>query len=160
MVGAHSAVCPGNRRAQTCDRGAGNRKPSSRGTGRTRFLPGNGIQAPQAARPHHPIPALKDLPKYPWGPRTDTKAGQYLAGSSRNPPLGGSSGAGSQREGGAPKWSNREALQGGGAGLRVGGGAMDSAPPCSLSRTHLWLVGNCNALFPTPVGLPAPCPFP
>lgn len=161
MARAHSAVRRGNRRAQMCDRGATEspptEAPAERGSGPSRQRdPG---AAGLATTPPHPRP--QDLPKLPWSPRTGTKAAQPLSGRARNPSLGGASGAGSQGEGGAPNGATARLFREEGRGFALWGGAVDSAPPCSLSRTHLRLGGNCNALFsPTPLGLPASRPFP
>lgn len=121
-------------------------------------LPGNGIQAPQAARPPPPSP---DLPRLPWGPRTCTSRAEAHP-ARKEPRWAGLQGQGltkraELREGRGKRvraelqmeqrrGSSGEELQGCGAGLRRGGGATDSAPPCSVSGTHLWVGGSCKAL--------------
>lgn len=126
--------------------------------------------AGRATSPPPPPPR----PKLPRGPRTCTSRAASHRARKGSPRWAGLQGQGPTRrrssreggamsEGGAPNGATArlfgEELQGCGAGLRHGGGATDSASPCSLAGTHFGLVAAAR-LFPTPLGLPAPSPFP
>lgn len=160
MVGAHSAVCPGNRRAQTCDRGAGNRKPSSRGTGRTRFLPGNGIQAPQAARPHHPIPALKTYLSTLWDRAPTQKPGSISPGARGTPRWAGLQGQGPKERAELQNGATARLFREEGRGFALG------AEPWTPPHLAVYPGRTCGSLatatlsFPRPLGCQRRAPSP
>lgn len=150
----------GNRRAQTCDRGATESLPAEAPAECGSVIPGNGIQALQATRPHRPhTPTYLISPgdhalaqsAQRLTPRAKNPAGRGFGG--RAPRRGRSSRkGGAMREGGAPNGATArlfgEELQGCGAGLRHGEEpwTLPHLAPCSLSGTHWWVGGSCKAL--------------
>lgn len=147
----------GNRRAQTCDRGATESLPAE-APAECGSCPSRQRDPGAAGRATSP-----PLPRPTEAPLGTTHLHKRRRGSpgAQGAPLGGASGAGPHEEGGAPGRAGQKSeggapngatarlfgeLQGCGAGLRRGGGATDSAPPRSVSGTHLWVGGSYKAL--------------